>query len=187
MVEFLGRLFSRDRKLSALQWLRQGQQSMDQGYQEMVNRALGNVALQEGEENLPTGDAAPNMSARDSFKHALEVDPSDPVAWSYLGLAQRLLGQNRRALVSFGQALEMEPNFASVWFYQGLTQASLRDHREAVRCFERALELDPANIDTWISRGQSLTEMKDKEGAMACFRRALELDPEDDVARVSLL
>lgn len=187
MVELLGRLFSRDRKLSVLQWLRLGQQSLDQGYQDLANRAQGNVALQEGEENLPTGDAAPNMSARDLFKHALEVDPSDPVAWSYLGLAQRLLGQHRRALASFGQALELEPNFASVWFYRGLTQASLRDHREAVRCFERALELDPANGDAWISQGQSLTELGDKEGAVACFRRALELDPEDDVARLSLL
>lgn len=187
MVEFLGRLFSRDRRLSALQWLRQGQRALDQGYQEMANRAQGNVALQEGEENLPTGDAAPNMSARDFFKNALEVDPSDPVAWSYLGLAQQFLGQHRRALASFDKALQLEPNFASVWFYQGLTRTSQRNHREAVRCFERALELDPANIDAWISRGQSLTELGDKEGAVACFQRALELDPEDDVARLSLL
>ncbi|MBI4217095.1 MAG: tetratricopeptide repeat protein [Chloroflexi bacterium] len=185
-MELLGRLFRR-RKLSALQWLRQGQKALDQGYQELANRAQGNVALQEGEENLPTGDAAPNMAARDFFKNALEVDPSDPVAWSYLGLSQWLLGQRRRALVSFGKALELEPNFASVWFYQGLTQASLRNHREAIRCFQRALELDPANIDAWISQGQSLTEVKDQEGAVACFRRALELDPADDVARLSLL
>jgi len=58
-------------------------------------------------------------SARKQFEQAVQVDPSNPDAWNYLGYTNRKLGSYDAALTAYGKALALKPGFPQALEYRG--------------------------------------------------------------------
>ncbi|MFH0778448.1 MAG: tetratricopeptide repeat protein [Candidatus Eisenbacteria bacterium] len=100
------------------------------------------VRLSQEDKNFP--DAAKE------FEMAIDVDPSDPRAYSNLGFALTQTGEHERALAVFEKAATVQPtdeaskkNLAAI--YEDIGKKSLKEERfdDAIKFFDRALQLQP--------------------------------------------
>ncbi|MDD5628570.1 MAG: tetratricopeptide repeat protein [Elusimicrobia bacterium] len=77
------------------------------------------------------------------WQRALSVDPRDPVALRYLGLAFHEQGRYADAACEYRRALELDPGFAEAHNNLGAALAAQGDLAGAERHLRRALELAP--------------------------------------------
>lgn len=73
----------------------------------MRDEHLGHSALLQAKRLYWNNDY---RSAQTMAEQAVELTPSDPQAWFYLGQCQRLLGQQARAIDAYRSCLELNPN-----------------------------------------------------------------------------
>ena len=89
---------------------------------------------------LEQRDAGEFQAAAESFKKAIEIDPSWPLAHLDLGVIYVRLNDFPAAIKAFAKATELDPNFAeahfnlgSVYFTTGANDAAIKSLREALR------------------------------------------------------
>jgi DNA-binding winged helix-turn-helix (wHTH) protein/Tfp pilus assembly protein PilF len=125
------------------------------------------------------------VRAEQSFRHAIELDPSLP------GIRRRyayLLGATGRFAAATEQAqlaVEMQP--ASPGAVSDLAWTHVLDGRlaEAEALYREALRLDPASTETLFSLGYCLELRNAPDAAMQSYRRAMQINgvPEEVIAR----
>ncbi|GLS17097.1 hypothetical protein GCM10007874_01120 [Labrys miyagiensis] len=110
---------------------------------------------------------------------ALEINPRSADAQMRLGLANRGLGDTRRAEYCFRSALDIDPKLADAHFnYAGLL-ASLGRGDEALRGYLACIEADPRHAEAHLNLGYLLLENERFEPAAAHFQQALQLRPSE--------
>lgn len=76
------------------------------GRSDAAKAAIARAYLAAGQEFLVTGRPA---ESKPLLEQALQADPKLPAAWSYLGEANRLLGQSAAAKEAYQKCLDLEP------------------------------------------------------------------------------
>lgn len=125
-------------------------------------------------------------SAQRSARHACELAPADPRAWSDLGRIQALQGQLAEAAASFRAALRIDPQHADAWHNLGMALRLSGDRDGAFTALKKALTIDPARADTYLNLGNLLIESGQYDDAVECFERAARHDPTLAAARSRL-
>jgi len=85
---------------------------------------------------------AADGQARESFMHALRLNPNQSSAWFGLGLLARKQGNLTEAVSDLSRSLELQPT-AQAYFELGRTQAQAGRIREALDAYQRALQIAP--------------------------------------------
>ena len=80
--------------------------------------------------------------ARESFMHALRLNPNQSNAWLGLGLLARKVGNTTEAVSDLSRSLELQPT-AQAYFELGQTLAQSGRVPEALDSYRRALQLAP--------------------------------------------
>lgn len=118
--------------------------------------------------------------AKATWEKILELDPSDPWAWSRYGwVLDRGLGDGGAAEAAFRRALDEDPEFDWAWAELGLVLADpLGRLDEAEEALLRAVELDDthASYHAWLGWLYFWHFNRDAEGE-AELRQALDLSP----------
>lgn len=76
---------------------------------------------------------------------ALELDPSQPLAWYNRGLIDSKREHYKDASIAFRQAVDLQPDFANAWNMLGLSLFQQNKMEEAELCLLKALDLEPEN------------------------------------------
>ena len=90
----------------------------------------------------------PSPEAVDSYRHALDFDPTYAWAWNGCGLAHAALNQWSDALDCYQQAVKY--NTGDVWFWHNCGEAwmALENYERAIEDFQTALSLDRTHEPT---------------------------------------
>jgi tetratricopeptide (TPR) repeat protein len=139
--------------------------------------------LTPAQEKIKTGrellDAKKNAEALKYFQEAAELDPQEPVAHYFLGVAYRMLNRYDDAIVAFSDAIRLDPADGEahlrrgiVWFYKGEYGVAWDD-------FEEASGSEMLFDDPWPELWKGLAKAKQKKWreAINAFGASLRHDP----------
>jgi len=125
-------------------------------------------------------------SALDDFNHAIEIEPTNVMAYSNRGATYRKLDDMEKALANYDLAIQHNPDYATAYINRAFAYYKVGRYADGVADCDRALELRPNVSNTYNNRGLCRAALGDKKGARADFQRALELEPPADVLEESL-
>lgn len=120
--------------------------------------AVGRVALDSSKKE----QVRLSKEVKSEVDRALELGPSDGIAWHVLGRWNR-----KMATLSW-----IQRKFANI-FLGGVPKDASLD--SAVLDFKRAIKLDPGHINNYLELGITYNEMKEKDKAKEMFQKVLEL------------
>lgn len=123
---------------------------------------------------MRTGDLT---SALGDFNHAVEMEPTNAMAYSNRGSVYSKLQDMEKALANYDLAIQNNPNYATAYINRAFAYYKVGRYKEGVADCDRALALKPDHASGHSNRGLCRAALGDKEGARADFKRALEIEP----------
>ena len=88
-----------------------------------------------------------HLAARPHLERAVGLDPGLADAWSDLGLAFLMGGQQSAAREAFGRAVELDDGLVTAWYNRGLMRLHAGELDAAAEDLEKAARLAPDNQD----------------------------------------
>ena len=148
------------------------------------NLANGSAPAESHEENIPTPEALPEMSVRQTqTKTATGPDQLEQVLM-LLGKGQSLLSQDQvePAIACFDEALTLDPRHTELLVKKGDALEKLRRTKEALECYDRALAIDDSLTIAYLHKGGLLNRVERFDEAMHCYEQALRTQDKDRAA-----
>ena len=126
------------------------------------------------------------LPAVKAYAEALELDPRDPEALHWLGVAAHQLGDSERAVASIGESLEVDPEQPNAHNNLGNVHSECGRFDSAVACYRRSLELRPDYLLALQNLGKALCVLEQYAEAESPLRRAVALEPGDASSQLYL-
>ena len=122
------------------------------------------------------GIAEEFATASVSYKKALELNPNDSHAWTYLGTCYIALARYDQAAESYDKAVAVDPTNAAAWSFRALFSATRSLYRDSLESLEMVVSLDPKHASGWNDRGIMLVALGEDAQAVKSFDRALTIN-----------
>jgi tetratricopeptide (TPR) repeat protein len=123
------------------------------------------------------------QQAETGFRQAIELDPSDALAWVNLGTAQENLGNADAAVWSYKRAVELAPDNARARYDLGTILASKGDRAQGIEQLEEAVRLRPAMADARFNLASALAQEDRMLEALTQCTELLAIAPQDQQVR----
>ncbi|HKG12804.1 MAG TPA: tetratricopeptide repeat protein [Pyrinomonadaceae bacterium] len=147
------------------------------------DESRASALVSEGADALARGD---ETSARDSFARALQADPDNVDAHTYLGVLSDRAGDLKGAERHFAAAAAFAPFSASARNNYGAVLVRVGRTQLAAAQFEASLKLDPAQPSALVNLAQIRFDAgrpEDLRAARDLFARADAVAPDAEIAR----
>lgn len=135
---------------------------------------LSNLKLREGNRQR---DAGNHKRAAEFFTAAIDLNPSNVMAWRNRGWAYAEQKKYSQALADFNKAVEMEPDSEFAYLGRGYVYHRQKKYSAAVAEYTKAIELNPACATAYNNRGAALSWQDKMHEAIADYNKAVELNP----------
>ncbi|HEX7655235.1 MAG TPA: tetratricopeptide repeat protein, partial [Verrucomicrobiae bacterium] len=110
------------------------------------------------------------------FRHAVELNPDNEVAWVNLGVALHNRGDDDAALTAYRQAEKVNPTRYQTHLNIGNILSSRGLHSEALAEYRQAIQIRPQQASLYLYAGQELAELGQIPEALAELGNAIKLD-----------
>ena len=167
----------------------------------LADRPTANVVAYDrylrGVQDHGSRTALQNLSARDHFRRAIELDPA--FASAYAGLAmtyarEAIDGWTENPLRALELAAElaekaaaMGPHSPQVYFAEGQVELFLGRHARAIAAAERAIEVEPNYADAYALMAWTLSYAGRPDAALAALDQAGRLSPRPPASYLEIL
>jgi len=121
--------------------------------------------------------------AIEAIRGSLAVDPSQPLAWVNLGIAQAGSGDPAAAREAYERALTLNPHEPLAHFNLGNALQGAGRYEEAVQAYRSAVASDPGLGRAHFELARTLFRLERVEEALPHARRAVEFMPEHQNSR----
>ncbi len=135
---------------------------------------LSNLKLREGNRQR---DAGNHKRAVEFFTAAIDLNPSNVMAWRNRGWAYAEQKKYSQALADFNKAVEMEPDSEFAYLGRGYVYHRQKKYSASVAEYTKAIELNPACATAYNNRGAALSWQDKMHEAIADYNKAVELNP----------
>lgn len=115
--------------------------------------------------------------ARESYRRAIECDPSYALALNNLGVVLCQSGQRDSAFEAFRRAVEAHDSFIKARLNQALLLFKGRKMQMALDAYRKVLAADPEHPVAWNGVGLVLAELRKFDDARTSFARAIQARP----------
>ena len=123
------------------------------------------------------------IKAIEYLNNAIKLQPDDPLAYGFRGIAYDELGQYQRAIEDYNEVIRLKPDFSEVIYYlRGDVYTILGNYNQAIKDYNKAIELNPQHADVYVSRGVAYGKIGNYKQAIKDLNRAIELTPKYAVA-----
>jgi tetratricopeptide (TPR) repeat protein len=112
------------------------------------------------------------------WSHAVQVNPSSPMAHQTLGDEFRRRGDWQNARLHFQKVLEVNAVSADIHYYLGEIEREHGDPKKAMEFYKKTIEIEPAFAEAWARLGLGYVQAGDEEAARTHLEKAVELAPE---------
>jgi arylsulfatase A-like enzyme/Tfp pilus assembly protein PilF len=137
------------------------------------------------------GQADRTAEAVRTFRRALEIDPSNGLAWQNLGTIELRAGNESAAEASLRRALSIDDTLPGAYTTLGVVLSETGRKAEAIDAWKRAMALNPTEFDALYNLTVTLAEVGRLEEARAFGERYIATAPPAffarDIARVRAL
>lgn len=137
------------------------------------------------------GQANRGAEALRTFRRALEIDPSNGLAWQNIGTVELRSGNAQAAESSLRRALAIDDTLPGAHTSLGVVLAGAGRKAEAIELWKRAVALDPTEFDALYNLTVTLAETGRREEAQRFGERYVSTAPPAffarDIARVKAL
>jgi tetratricopeptide (TPR) repeat protein len=124
--------------------------------------------------------------AADSFRRALQLEPSLAVARINLGIALFNLPDLPAAQKELQAAIAVAPSAPQPHYVLGLAAKSQNKPDEAIASFQKVLQLDPNDVGANVNLGQLYAQQRKYAEAIAVLRVAVAMEPYNATALYNL-
>lgn len=118
------------------------------------------------------------------YRQMVRLDPSDPVAYKYLGVALARSGQPEEALNQYAHALQLDPTNATVHYNIGILLIEAKKEEQAIAHFQQALQLDPGLVAAHFQLANLYMRKRENAGAEREYGIVVSLEPQNTFARL---
>ena len=152
-------------------------------YTHLGKDALKNIGsiVNEGMQHFENGDYD---YARTLFDKAIEINPTNPILYSYKGDIFYKEKKYEDAIECYNKALKFNPKYVDVLKDKGSCLDHLGKYEDAIECYNKALDISPTNFDIYIYKGTIYEDLKNFEKALECYNKAISLDPNNKYAKI---
>jgi tetratricopeptide (TPR) repeat protein/membrane protease YdiL (CAAX protease family) len=133
------------------------------------------------------GDLASNdwNAAEDSFRRAVETEPTNSAAYAGLGYSLAGLHHPKDAVTAYEKALELNPLRTNTWLYLAGSYYSLGNYGKAADAYREYVSLNPGNDRAYYRLYYSLVRLRRYGEAERACRQAVVLNPTNSVYYVA--
>ena len=124
------------------------------------------------------------VDAVSAYDQLVRLDPSDPLAHEYLGVALARQGKRDDALKQYAQALQLDPSSASAHYDIAILLIQERREEEAIVHFRQAVQLDPGLAMAHFQLANLLMRRGKDNDAEGEYETVVSLDPRNGFARL---
>ncbi len=118
------------------------------------------------------------LQAERLYRHVLQLDPGNALAWFWLGAACQGQGKLSEAADHYRWALALQPDFAEAHSNYGVVLAVQGRLQEAVEHYRRAIQVNPRLPEALSGLGTALHALRQLPEAEAHLRQAIRLKPD---------
>jgi tetratricopeptide (TPR) repeat protein len=126
------------------------------------------------------------IAAAESYRKAVELEPSIPELWANLGLMYHESGKPAEAIRSFKEAIRLNPSLFVPQLFLGIEFLGSKTPEAAIPYLEKAENLNPNDLQAAISLGKAYSLLNRADHAADAYYRATQLAPNDGNAWLSL-
>ncbi|MGO9324733.1 MAG: tetratricopeptide repeat protein [Terracidiphilus sp.] len=119
-----------------------------------------------------------------AYDQLVRLDPSDPIAYEYLGVALARQGKRDEAFKQYAQALQLDPSSASAHYDIAILLIQERREEEAIAHFRQAVQLDPGLVMAHFQLANLLMRRGKDTDAEGEYEIVVSLDPRNGFARL---
>ena len=94
--------------------------------------------------------------AAKTFRHLIEIDPNNGLAYQNLGIAQLQLKDDAGAETFLRKAIDLDPSLGGAYTALGVVLTNTNRKTEAIDVWKRAVELDRSNFDALFNLTKTL-------------------------------
>jgi tetratricopeptide (TPR) repeat protein len=124
---------------------------------------------------------------REEFQKAIELNPSNSLAYLLNGMTLASKGNKEEALNSFRKLNELDPGYSPATIFPiGIAYYWMRDYDGALNYFQKTLEMDKEVPSPNFWMGLTYLEKKDYPRAMEVLQRAADITHDAPVALMGL-
>ena len=123
------------------------------------------------------GRAERAADAMRTFQRALEIDPTNGLAWQNIGTLELQAGDRAAAEASLRRALTIDDSLPGAHTTLGVVLAQTKRHAEAIDEWKRAVALSPSEFDALYNLTITLAEMGRTEEARTFGQRYVDTAP----------
>lgn len=113
--------------------------------------------------------------AVNSYRKAIQMNPSFAEAYCNCGVALKKLGRFEEALQSYNKAIHLKPNYPDAFSNRGVLLQELGDWDQALFSHNKAIQLDPYSATAYFNLGIVWKEKGHLAVAALNFKKATEL------------
>ncbi len=117
---------------------------------------------------------------------AVKLDPSNGIAWAYLGESLITLERYDKAEECIRKAITIDPRNARNWHRLANVLEKTDRIEDAVDMIMKSLDIDDTDETTWISLGRLYMAQKKYDNAQQAYEHALNLDPQNQNIKSAL-
>lgn len=115
--------------------------------------------------------------AEAAYLRAVELDPSDAIAFHNLGHLHQLWGHWPQALMALEAATGLRPDFTEAWNKIAAIQLRLGKAEAALEASDKAIEICPGGAAGWFHKADALGRLNRWEESRAALEKTLALQP----------
>jgi len=125
-------------------------------------------------------------AAAESYRKAVELDPSIPELWANLGLMYHEAGMPHEAMRSFREAIRLNPSLFVPQLFMGIELLGGKNPEAAIPYLERALKLNPNDLQAALNLGKAHALLNHSDRAADSYAIAARLAPKDGIIWLTL-
>lgn len=118
------------------------------------------------------------------YRRIVQLDPSDPVAYKYLGVALARSGQLDESRKQYARALELDPRNPAVHYNIGVLLIQEHKEEQAIAHFQQALQLDPGLVAAHFQLANLFMRKRRDADAEHEYGIVVSLEPQNGFARL---
>ncbi len=119
-----------------------------------------------------------------AYDQLVRLDPSDPLAYEYLGVALARQGKRDEALKQYAHALQLDPSSAPAHYDIAILLLQERREEEAIVHFRQTVQLDPGLATAHFQLANLLMRRGKDADAEGEYEKVVSLDPQNGFARL---
>jgi tetratricopeptide (TPR) repeat protein len=118
------------------------------------------------------------------YRKLVSLDPADPIAYKYLGVALARSGKRDEALQQYAHALQLDRNNATIHYDVGILLFESGKEEAAIRHFREAARLDPGSAAVHFQLANLLMRSGKDDEAGREYATVVSLEPQNAFARL---